>query len=407
MNILVIGNGFDLAHGFPTKYADFLEFCKVMKQIVDFGVPDEKIDYGEVNDEIIVLIKNGLKTIDRAEWKNLIYENLWIKYFLWNPMYQKENWIDFESEISKVIRSMDNDMLIDEDKKCDIQNVVYELSNDFLGKIYKEYMYMYQAVNESTVSEKKKITFKEIRDRLYADLNKLIRALELYLVEYVDKMQCKVISPDLDGIYPDSILSFNYTHNYSKIYDEQGFCKYDYIHGEAREESSIINNNMVLGIDEYLDDDRKDNDIDFIAFKKFYQRIYKGTGCLYQEWVESFKVKGMIMNRSTKVFTEDGKNKILRSQAEYHNVYIYGHSLDDTDKDVLRALILNDKVKTTIYYNKTYDDTGNHDNGLKSLGEKIANLVKVIGQDELIKRTGGSKKTIVFKLQEDMIGKKG
>ena len=26
MNILIIGNGFDLAHGLPTKYADFLKF---------------------------------------------------------------------------------------------------------------------------------------------------------------------------------------------------------------------------------------------------------------------------------------------------------------------------------------------------------------------------------------------
>lgn len=25
MNILVIGNGFDLAHGLPTKYGDFVE----------------------------------------------------------------------------------------------------------------------------------------------------------------------------------------------------------------------------------------------------------------------------------------------------------------------------------------------------------------------------------------------
>ena len=27
MNILVIGNGFDLAHELPTKYTDFLKFC--------------------------------------------------------------------------------------------------------------------------------------------------------------------------------------------------------------------------------------------------------------------------------------------------------------------------------------------------------------------------------------------
>ena len=28
MNILVIGNGFDIAHGLPTKYSDFLNFIR-------------------------------------------------------------------------------------------------------------------------------------------------------------------------------------------------------------------------------------------------------------------------------------------------------------------------------------------------------------------------------------------
>lgn len=37
------------------------------------------------------------------------------------------------------------------------------------------------------------------------------------------------------------------------------------------------------------------------------------------------------------------------------------------------------------------------------MGQQIANLVKVIGQDELIRRTGGNTKTIEFKLQQDMI----
>lgn len=37
------------------------------------------------------------------------------------------------------------------------------------------------------------------------------------------------------------------------------------------------------------------------------------------------------------------------------------------------------------------------------MGQQIANLVKVIGQDELIRRTGGSTKTIEFKLQKDMV----
>ncbi len=33
MKILVIGNGFDLEHGLPTQYKDFLDFVKTIKNI--------------------------------------------------------------------------------------------------------------------------------------------------------------------------------------------------------------------------------------------------------------------------------------------------------------------------------------------------------------------------------------
>ena len=83
------------------------------------------------------------------------------------------------------------------------------------------------------------------------------------------------------------------------------------------------------------------------------------------------------------------ENKISK---HIHYLYIFGHSLDVTDRDILRDLILNDNVYTTIFYlNKDV------------MGQQIANLVKVIGQDELIRRTGGSTKTIEFKLQQDMV----
>ena len=47
MNILVVGNRFDLAHGLPTKYTDFLNFVKVIKQIIrtDFSGNINIIDW--------------------------------------------------------------------------------------------------------------------------------------------------------------------------------------------------------------------------------------------------------------------------------------------------------------------------------------------------------------------------
>jgi len=149
---------------------------------------------------------------------------------------------------------------------------------------------------------------------------------------------------------------------------------------------------MVLGIDEYLDDDRKNRDTDFIAFKKFYQRIYKETGCKYKDWITEIHSNAQIRNLNYCNKKDDGSKEYVSDYSVQHNLYIFGHSLDITDKDILRELILNDKVYTTIFYvNKDV------------MGKQIANLVKIIGQDELIRRTGGSDKTIEFRQQQAMV----
>ena len=54
------------------------------------------------------------------ELDKLISLNIWIEYFSSNEKYIKENWIDFESEISKVIRSLDNDILKNEGHSIDL-----------------------------------------------------------------------------------------------------------------------------------------------------------------------------------------------------------------------------------------------------------------------------------------------
>lgn len=44
MNILIIGNGFDLAHNLPTKYTDILEFLRIIK-ITSTWMGDQSIFY--------------------------------------------------------------------------------------------------------------------------------------------------------------------------------------------------------------------------------------------------------------------------------------------------------------------------------------------------------------------------
>ena len=93
------------------------------------------------------------------------------------------------------------------------------------------------------------------------------------MADYVEKIECNRVSPDIEKMSFDKVLSFNYTKTYTKLYDSCVCAEYDYIHGSTDIKNTIETNNMVLGIDEYLDDDRKNRDTDFIAFKKFYQRM--------------------------------------------------------------------------------------------------------------------------------------
>ena len=45
MNILLIGNGFDLAHNLPTKYEHFLNFCIAASRIYTYSQGENTNDY--------------------------------------------------------------------------------------------------------------------------------------------------------------------------------------------------------------------------------------------------------------------------------------------------------------------------------------------------------------------------
>lgn len=232
-------------------------------------------------------------------------------------------------------------------------------NKDFYGKVdrlsinYLDTYYLHKGFKINRFGEWEgthEVTYQGLRDSLLRDLYGLIRTLEIYLCEYIDKIKCSKILPDIQEIRFDKVLSFNYTDTYRKLYDTQGLSEYDYIHGIIDAGHSLYINNMVLGIDEYLPEERKNRDIEFILFKKYYQRIYKETGCKYKEWVDDIRTDMPIRNLKFAYVDKDGSKVYQSENSKYHNLYIYGHSLDITDKDVLRDLILNDNVYTIIFY---------------------------------------------------------
>ncbi len=379
MNILVIGNGFDVAHGLPTSYSDFLYFTEFFTEynntqdITEHETRNKQFE--KVSKERYINYFSNLYDREKIEYCSLIDNNAWFNHFY--DVFEKrvaegkKGWIDFEAEISDVIKELDRMRNIYNNKNVDnfkIFSPIIKTSYKIISKLYRprdpfwSKVYSCQRLNK-------------IKERLTNNLNRLTRCLELYLNDFLNINSCGKIPLFTDEINPDYVITFNYTDTYERLYmdklSDKFYCgekskeeKIHYIHGKAKKEHTIENCDLVLGIEEYLEGDDRQKDNEYIEFKKFYQRIYKGTGSTYTNWLK--------------------KSKEI---SEEINVTIYGHSIATTDGDIIKKLI-EAATTTTIYY---YDKDALHN--------IILNLVQIIGEEELIERTSddSEKGSIFFK----------
>lgn len=199
-------------------------------------------------------------------------------------------------------------------------------------------------------------------------------------------MPIKLCSPDIQELQElkiDSVLNFNYTAIPEDIYPS--LKNTHHIHGHADVGRLATENDMVLGVNEYWVGPQKNVQTNFNLYKKFVQRIIKKTGINYKNTLNQMSLD-----------YEEGKCFQAKSKGyfgtRYSNVYIFGHSLDLTDGDVLQEVIRTPGVITTIFYRNKQQQAN-----------QIANLSKVLEQDELIEHTFNINPSIIFKQQADMV----
>lgn len=375
--VLILGNGFDLAHGLPTKYSDFLEFCKIF--LTDIYDKDKTLTallnkYG-MNEKCIKYFSEKYDYFG-----NLLDKNIWYGYFSDDLLCKSlgRNWVDFESEIKLCIKYIDEKSKYLSKRVEDLfekGNVIGDENNALI-----RYSAFKSAVLNSI--KKDKDVF-DLRTLLYEDLKGLIQAIEIYLL-LVEKMPIKLISKDISGFYYDYIINFNYTHTYNlnKHYnnlkvDVDEPTEIFYIHGETGKKT----NNMVLGIDEYWSKYERDNHTNFTIFKKFAQRIQKKTGVDSYKWIK--EINDLYKKNIAK---NSNRNSAV---AEVH---IFGHSLDVTDKDILYDYLESEATDVTIYCKDEATE-----------GEYIANVIKIITEDRLLEKVNQYPPKLKFVIQQPMV----
>ncbi len=362
-NVLIIGNGFDIAHGLKTGYKDFVTFCECIKDftrsrkyheiksgdildvcITGFDILKERMDLFEIPASISRKFVNYLKdNSDRKIKKEFLMncvDNYWLNHIYANKNTLGERWCDLEYLIGMQVEAL---------AYC--ANNIDKIKDGYTeyDRNYENIEIMYNKINEvKSPTYHKKV--EKLASEMYEALNSLTFMLEMYLSRFLNEKR-KTIEL-FEGLAVDYVLSFNYTNTYLQMYKNKKVGAFHFIHGCAEKNRSKDENNMVFGIGQEIKNSSED-EFDYVMFQKYYQRIIKKTGSTYKKWF---------------------------SKKETMNVYIYGHSLDEPDGDIIREFIEYDKSKVYIFY---YDQ--------KSFNSIVVNLIKIFTKDKIIELTGSGK----------------
>lgn len=366
-NILIVGNGFDLAHGLPTRYMDFMDYLSMAETLYKnktdpYARPNKTTIEGYINNQytdVDATLRNNLIGKYDSEWINSFprqlsrvfsEKNCWYKYFeylIYKKQLQDVNWIDFEAEISKVVQKVEHSSVVEEDRFNSMSNIqLYQIDRGIHEEILLNFM------NATTYTFKTN-EFNSFIKQLEKDLSDFINALDYYIA-FIDEFSVEKRVVDIQEIDVDKVISFNYTDTYRRLYypnmpDE----KIHFIHGKANRTLGDSASKLVLGTNDTLSDQEKDSNTSCLKFKKYFQRIYKRTGNDYKMFLKDALERKKVSGESTQS-------------------YFFGHSLAATDGDVIRRVIeASDHV--VIFY---HDDMQHR--------EAITNLVMVLGRDKLI-----------------------
>ncbi len=350
MKILVLGNGFDIDHGLPTSYMDFLNFCNY---IVDIENPDT-IYFSKLKEQqkkYAEMIKSSNEIKDT--FLCLLKGNRLLNYFNNRLAKQGENWIDFEREIKGIIGEFnDIELKLKESNSYSYttgpEHKVHQILED-LGLSY---------IDREKWNE---ISLASTRKDLAYSLNQFSRALEYYVSVFINSTPISGSAPDIVNFAPDKVISFNYSNTYERTYGEIRWREaVEHIHGFALDTLSETSN-IILGITT----EGLSNKNYYVEFEKYFQRITKKTGGDYRKWLQARK----------------GIN-------EKNEIMFFGHSLDFSDSDIIKDLVFDEKAIIYIYYHSE-----------KAYQQIVANLIEIMGKETLIDFVSGEDPKIQFIFQ--------
>jgi len=330
--IIIIGNGFDLAHGLKTSYGDFINWLKTKK----IEGSDEYIEHiyspvwdaylGTNTPKLSVFLvrrhiepKNLYEFLSNNKEYKLVYKNKFLEHLI-NAQNLK-NWADVEEEYFNEL-------------KIRFHNYKKDKNIDSLVKLNRDFAQIKNYLEEYLSGQNEKnITVKE---NLKASITKSF------------DLSDNVPEPaELDKVL---FLNFNYTsheHHYARYR-----AQIIHIHGELKNGENPI----IFGYG--YDDDET------------YERIKKINRNEFFANIKSFNYSN----------ANNYKDLMTFMKSAPYQIYIWGHSCGSSDSTLLNELFENDNcVSIKPFYSVFEDGSNNH-------GDIVMNISKHFSDDAVFRR---------------------
>ena len=391
--LVIIGNGFDLAHGLPTSYKDFIDdywnrvtgashdddFVSFENLVQDFKFDkvknleglanfimqhDEKIKFSEAE----IYHEYGNNNIGKYPRKHILnYKNTFFRLI---NQKATQNLVDIENEYYRQLKGIVNlkseNRVVDED--------AFEISRK--DKIIKLNTEFDQVKNSLEKYLNDKIIMDEERVITISDLFKINSGTDKYFFEFPSE-DVKELKEFYKEDIPDKrkevityCLNFNYTKtidkyiSFTKEYGEnRSFGKIEnlQIHGRLNDNSNKIN----FGFGDEMDEDYKIienlDDNEYLKNFKSFQYLQNSNYKNLLDFIDSDKFQVLIMGHSCGL----SDRTLLNTVFEHNNcrsIKVFYHETKDEHGKIVKD-----------NYTKIIQNISRHFNKKKLMREKIVN----------------------------------
>lgn len=377
IQLLILGNGFDLRCNLKSSYEDFFENCIIDRsspeslslkenQASTFGFWEKLLFHRHTKYkslekkwfDIEKLIKNTISSINSDYYYRVLSDLESGKV----PIYEYGSIVDPEE---KHILNFCGDFIISE-KKGDDNETKFLLNIRLLEELSilerRFCKYLSEKIDEEYVLKAIKLLFK-LTDK---DDNKIqgmddVFTRSVYL-ELWRKNKIGIGNPqkfddalveEFEGLSSLYVLNFNYT-NLFDILEVKNPCVYNNVHGKLCQVkcNKECRSNIIFGIDDFIVQSQQKDDT-FRIFSKTYRKLH---------------------------YTDSSEKNLPPNNSGFPiSIKFYGHSLSEADYSYFQSifdyynLYDNNQVFLSFYYSKGFEQTDEIYRLIKTYGETLVN----------------------------------